>query len=263
LFGLLIVDLTLSYLVLCPFQTTTGLRGARKLQNGIVGASSQGLTDSLSSILLVAAPGGTVMSSGFGTALGTSNGFIYSGSGQALASGSSGGNSSALNDLTVLGGGMTSGTLNSVGSGGGAAGGNAVFGPSFAGAIAATPAATPLQFNEGLPTGGGGGGFGEGTGSVFGTFINPTQTSGTGFANGSGSGVGSGVAVNNANEQAGGSGGGESLGQGQVAFDLNNATAANFLNSGSSFSSGGAGAYVGLNPPNPVIGGFFGGYVRN
>jgi hypothetical protein len=302
LFGLLIVDLTLSYLVLCPFQTTTGLKGARKLQNGIVVASSQGLTDSLSSITLDAAPGGTGQSSGSGSAVGTGNGFINSAAGQALASGTSGGNSSALNDLTVLGGGMTFGTLTSVGSGGGAAGGNAVFGPSFAGAIAAqtaTPAPTPepevetvedtgkskggndknepvitaapaaptapmFQFYGGLPTGGGGGGFGQGTGSVFGSFVNPTQTTGTGFANGSGFGVGSGVAINNANEQAGGSGGGESLGQGQVAFDLNNATAANFANSGSTFSSGGAGAYVGYNPPSPVIGGFFGGPpVRN
>jgi hypothetical protein len=306
LFGLLIVDLTLSYLVLCPFQTTTGLKGARKLQNGIVVASSQGLTDSLSSITLDAAPGGTGQSSGSGSAVGTGNGFINSAAGQALASGTSGGNSSALNDLTVLGGGMTFGTLTSVGSGGGAAGGNAVFGPSFAGAIAAqtaTPAPTPepevetvedtgkskggndknepvitaapaaptapmFQFIGGLPTGGGGGGFGFGSGITGGSIVSPANAAGntagnmqffadeaygTSLANGFGFGVGSGVAVNNANEQAGGTGGGSSFGQGVNAFELDDAQGANFANSGSTISSGGAGAYVGLNPPNPVI----------
>jgi hypothetical protein len=102
-----------------------------------------------------AAPGGTGASFGNGNAVGTSNGFIQSSAGQAVASGTSGGNSTASTDLTVLsknnaigvptnnikfGGGLSGGTLNSAGTGGGQAGGTAMFGPSLALAIAA---ATP------------------------------------------------------------------------------------------------------------------------
>jgi hypothetical protein len=164
--------LILHFYCLCwTFQTSTGLKGARKLQftglGGIVLASSKGQSDSGSAVttgvfggvpsaVLVnegALPGGTGKSFGNGNAVGTSNGFITSGLGQALASGTSGGNSTASNDLTVLsmnvngvtmGGGLSGGKLSSTGSGGGSAGGNAVFGPSLAAAIAAaTPAEAP------------------------------------------------------------------------------------------------------------------------
>jgi hypothetical protein len=136
--------------VLCLFQTTTGLKGARKLQlNGISLASAQGIANTNSAVSTGifgmpaaiegggintnAAPGGTGSSSGTGNAIGTSNGFVYSGSGQALSSGTAGGNSTSSNDLTVLsmnpafsvgtGGGLSGGILSSVGVGQGAAGG--------------------------------------------------------------------------------------------------------------------------------------------
>jgi hypothetical protein len=135
-------------------------------------------------------------------------------------------------------------------------------------AAPAAPTAPMFQFIGGLPTGGGGGGFGFGSGITGGSIVSPANAAGntagnmqffadeaygTSLANGFGFGVGSGVAVNNANEQAGGTGGGSSFGQGVNAFELDDAQGANFANSGSTISSGGAGAYVGYNPPNPVI----------
>jgi hypothetical protein len=82
------------------------------------------------------------------------------------------------------------------------------------------------------------------------------------LANGFGFGVGSGVAVNMANEQAGGQGGGTAFGQGNVAFELDDIQAATFGNSGSTFSSGGAGGYVGIvggiNSGTPFGSGAFG-----
>jgi hypothetical protein len=313
--------------VIYPFQTSTGLKGARKLQGfgGIVLASSQGNSISASAVttgVFDGVPtagavnldpdvllGGTGKSFGNGNSVGTSNGFIQSGLGQALASGTSGGNSTSENDLTVLsdnqdgiaitGGGLSGGMLSSVGSGGGSAGGNAVFGPSLTLAIAAaTPADAPnatevevdasskngnaaaadapaaptapaFSFDaEGLPTGGGGGGFGSGSGISNGFIASPTnsllgnvgndqffadEAYGNSLANGFGFGVGSGVAVNAGNEQAGGSGGGTALGQGQFVFELDDVQNANFANSGLTNSSGGAGAYVGFNPPAAQI----------
>jgi hypothetical protein len=311
--------------VICPFQTSTGLKGVRKLQGfgGIVLASSEGQSDSSSAITTGVfngvptagtvnldpdvLPGGTGKSFGNGNSVGTSNGFIQSGLGQALASGTSGGNSTAETDLTVLsmnddgnvltGGGLTGGILSSIGSGGGSAGGNAVFGPSLTLAIAAaTPADAPpapevddsskngnaaaadtpaaptapaFSFNAaGLPTGGGGGGFGSGSGMTNGFIASPDNVAvvnagnqqffadeayGIALANGFGFGVGSGVAVNAGSEQAGGSGGGTALGQGQFVFELDDVQNANFANSGLTNSSGGAGAYVGFNPPAAQI----------
>jgi hypothetical protein len=316
------------------FQTSTGLKGTRKLQGfgGIVLASSRGGSDSASAVTTGvfgvvplgatagtnpgAAPGGTGKSFASGNAVGTSNGFITSGIGQALASGTSGGNSTANTDLTVLsgnptigagsvtfGGGLSGGKLNSVGSGGGSASGNAVFGPSLTAAIsAATPAeaspapevpvaasskkknvaaaaapaaptAPAFSFNAaGLPTGGGGGGFGAGSGETGGSIASPANDAaldegneqffadeayGSALANGFGFGVGSGVAVNNGGEQAGGRGGGTALGQGQFTFELDDVQTASFANSGLTSSTGGAGAFVGFNPPTAQIFGAF------
>jgi hypothetical protein len=279
-------DLTLPFLMICPFQPSTGLKGARKLQGfgGIVLASSQGQSDSNSAITtgvfdgvpsaddtndpIIALPGGTGKSFGNGNAVGTSNGFVQS----------------------------------SVGNGGGSAGGNAVFGPSLTLAIAAaTPASAPpapevevddsskngskngnaaaadmpaaptapaFSFDAaGLPTGGGGGGFASGSGITTGFVASPDNVNadplnsqffadeayGNALANGFGFGVGSGVAVNAGMEQAGGSGGGTALGQGQFVFELDDVQNANFANSGLTNSSGGAGAYVGFNPPTAQI----------
>jgi hypothetical protein len=330
----------------CTLQASTGLKGTRKLQNmnGVVLANSQGQSDSASGITtgvfgatptnagtaganLEAAPGGTGASFGNGNAVGTSNGFITSSGGQAVASGTSGGNSTANTDLTVLstnnggnagankllGGGLSGGTLNSVGSGGGQAGGNASFGPSLALAIAAAtpvaaaavpeaevaavvvdqnsknggknknnnaavdavtaapaaPTAPAFYFNPaGLQTGGNGGGVGTGTGVTGGSISSPVNTDGTdvgnsqffadeaygtALANGFGFGVGSGVAINNGGEQAGGSGGATGFGQGDIAFELDDIQNANFANSGTTTSNGGAGGYVGFNPNTPLI----------
>jgi hypothetical protein len=123
-----------------------------------------------------------------------------------------------------------------------------------------------------LPTGGGGGGFGSGSGITTGFIASPDnavlddadanvdntqffadEAYGNALANGFGFGVGSGVAVNAGNEQAGGSGGGTALGQGQFVFELDDVQNANFANSGLTNSSGGAGAYVGFNPPAAQI----------
>jgi hypothetical protein len=204
----------------------------------------------------------------------------------------------------TTGGGLSGGMLSAVGVGQGAAGSNAVFGPSLAGAIAAsTPVATPapevlpaeemnskggnnnpvitaapaaptapvFSFQIGLPTGGGGGGFGFGSGITTGAITSPAnvpgqagntqffadEAYGTALANGFGFGVASGVAINVAGEQAGGTGGGSSFGQGVNAFELDDIQAATFTNSGFTTSSGGAGAYVGFDPPAPVIFGAF------
>jgi hypothetical protein len=328
------------------FQTTTGLKGARKLQfNGITTANSSGQSDSNSAITTGvfgvkadgagtqsqntgAAPGGTGASFGNGNAVGTSNGFIQSSAGQAVASGTSGGNSTANTDLTVLstnngdgdatvnaglGGGLSGGTLNSAGTGGGEAGGTAMFGPSLALAIAAAtpdvaaavpetevaavvvdqnsknggknqnnnaaadavtaapvaPTAPAFNFDPaGLSTGGYGGGVGTGTGVTGGSVSSPDNDSagatgntqffadeayGTALANGFGFGVGSGVAINNGGEQAGGSGGATGFGQGDIAFELDDIQNANFANSGTTTSNGGAGGYVGFNPNTPLV----------
>jgi hypothetical protein len=135
-------------------------------------------------------------------------------------------------------------------------------------AAPAAPTAPMFQFIIGSPTGGGGGGFGFGSGITGGSIVSPANAAGntagnmqffadeaygTSLANGFGFGVGSGVAVNNGGEQAGGSGGGSSFGQGVSAFELDDVQAATFGNSGFTTSSGGAGAYVGFNPPAPVI----------
>jgi hypothetical protein len=243
--------------------------------------------------------GATGNSFGNGDAVGTSNGFVTSALGQALATGTSGGNSTADSQLTVLNGNapyQSLGTISSVGNGGGAAGGNAVFGPSLAAAIrAATPLAAPpapevvvdtsskggnnnglpaapaaptapaFMFDPaGLPTGGGGGGFGIGSGVTGGTIASydgpagyADEAYGNALANGFGFGVGSGLAVNNGGEQAGGQGGGTALGQGQFVFELDDVPAATFANSGVTKSNGGAGAYVGFNPPAAQIFGAF------
>jgi hypothetical protein len=205
-------------------QTSTGLKGTRKLQQfgGISLASSQGISNSIAGLNSGVTGGpapqaGTGNSFGTGNAVGTGNGFIYSSQGQALSSGTSGGNSTANTALTVLGN-STNGLLTSVGTGQGAAGGNAVFGPSLAAAIAAaTPVAAPpapeveevveenskggnnnnnnnavapvapaaptapaFYFAQGLPTGGGGGGFGLGSGVTTGNIA--TAVNGTGAA---------------------------------------------------------------------------------
>jgi hypothetical protein len=209
------------------------------------------------------------LSFGIGNAVGTSNGFIQSSGGQALASGTSGGNSTSSSDLTVLsanpgtfsattGGGLSGGMLASVGMGGGSSGGNAVFGPSFAGADFAVGQLEPIYFP---PTGGGGGGFGIGSGDTTGSITNPgsdanlatgntqffaDEAYGGALANGFGFGQGSGVAVNSAGEQAGGQGGGTAFGQGNVAFELDDIQAATFGNSGFTNSAGGGGGYVGI-----------------
>jgi hypothetical protein len=171
-------DLTLPFLMICIIQTSTGLKGARRLQGfgGIALAGSQGQSDSSSAIttgelngvpdpigyynpLDEALPGGTGMSFGNGNAIGTSSGFVQSGLGQAFASGTSGGNSTAETDLTVLsmnplvgtpvtGGGLSGGSLFSEGSSQGSAGGNGVFGPSLTLAIAAATPEAPAPAPE-------------------------------------------------------------------------------------------------------------------
>jgi hypothetical protein len=299
----------------CTSQISTGLKGSRKLQfGGITLASSQGVANTGSAVttgVFGTTPvlGGTGASFGTGEAVGTSNGFIQSQNGQAFSSGTSGGNSTSANMLTVLstpttgGGGLSGGTLSSVGLGQGAAGGNAVFGPSLAKAIAdATPIAAPpaanlpevvipegskeggknknkdnapvitaapaaptapaFSFQVGLPTGGGGGGFGSGSGITTGAITSPAtnfadEAYGSALSNGFGFGVGSGVAINAGGEQAGGSGGATSFGMGNVAFELDDIQTANFANFGTTTSSGGAGAYVGFNPPAARIFGAF------
>jgi hypothetical protein len=278
----------------CIFQTPSGLKGSRKLQyGGIALASSQG--NSISASALQTAPYvSTGNSFGNGDAVGTSNGFATSALGQAVATGTSGGNSTADSQLSVLSA-PSIGTISAVGNGGGAAGGNAVFGPSLAAAIrAATPlAAAPapevvvdtsskggnsnqvpaapaaptapaFMFDPaGLPTGGGGGGFGIGSGITLGTVDRldgpdgVDEAYGNALANGFGFGVGSGLAVNNGGEQAGGQGGGTALGQGAFTFELDEVTGATFANSGVTKSDGGAGAYVGFNPPAAQIFGAF------
>jgi hypothetical protein len=184
--------------VLCSFQTSTGLKGARKLQgvNGVVEALSNGLSNSFTNVQngvkgvtpdgagdgsanTGGSEGGTGNSFGNGNAVGTSNGFIMSTFGQAVASGTAGGNSTAETNLSLLstnngdtddatanalfGGGLSFGTLNSAGEGKGTAGGTALFGPSLAAAVAAaTPvapdpaeeqAATPAPVVEGSKNG--------------------------------------------------------------------------------------------------------------
>jgi hypothetical protein len=164
--------------VLYSSQTSTGLKGARKLQgvNGVVEALSNGLSNSFTNVQngvdgvdpdgagtnsenTGASTGGTGNSFGNGNGVGTSNGFIMSTFGQAVASGTAGGNSTAETNLSLLstnngagtdaanallGGGLSFGTLNSAGQGKGTAGGSAVFGPSLAAAVAAaTPVAAP------------------------------------------------------------------------------------------------------------------------
>jgi hypothetical protein len=138
-------------------------------------------------------------------------------------------------------------------------------------AAPAAPTAPMFFFQQGLPTGGGGGGFGFGSGITTGAITSPAnvpgqagntqffadEAYGTALANGFGFGVASGVAINVAGEQAGGTGGGSSFGQGVNAFELDDIQAATFGNSGSTISSGGAGAYVGFAPPTPVIFGSF------
>jgi hypothetical protein len=296
------------YSLCCTFQTSTGLKGTRKLQGygGITIASSQGISNSVASVNAGSTEDDTFLlgnsgnSFGNGDAVGTSNGFVTSVLGQAIATGTSGGNSTADTALTVLeedeG---VGGVLSSVGVGQGSAGGNAVFGPSLQAAIAAaTPANAPpapevvvdtsskggknnaalaaapaaptapaFSFNaEGLPTGGGGGGFGSGSGITLGT-VDAVQSDaaeesvdaayGSALANGFGFGVGSGLAVNNGGEQAGGQGGGTSFGQGAFTFEVDDAVSGAFDNSGVTKSNGGAGAYVGFNPPEAQIFGAF------
>jgi hypothetical protein len=302
------VDLTSNTSIPCAahlFQTSTGLKGTRKLQGygGITLASSQGISTSEANVLAGATQddvtllGNSGNSFGNGDAVGTSNGFVTSSLGQALATGTSGGNSTADTTLTVLDTDElgTGGVLSSVGKGQGSAGGNAVFGPSLQAAIAAaTPANAPpapevvvdtsskggknnaaaavpaaptapaFSFNAmGLPTGGGGGGFGFGSGVTQGSvdaMVDMTavdEAYGSALANGFGFGVGSGLAVNNGGEQAGGQGGGTSFGQGAFDFELIDAVGATFDNSGVTKSNGGAGAYVGFNPPEAQIFGAF------
>jgi hypothetical protein len=297
-------DLSHFYYLCCTLQTSTGLKGTRKLQfGGISLASSQGISNSLAALNTGGGTqpnAGTGNSFGTGNAVGTGNGFIYSPQGQALSSGTSGGNSTANTALTVLGNSTTTGLLTSAGIGQGSAGGNAIFGPSLAAAIAAAtpaaavpapeveevveenskggggnnnnnnnaaapaapvaPTAPAFSFQVGLPTGGGGGGFGLGSGVTNGNIatngVNATgadEAYGSALANGFGFGQGSGVAVNVANEQAGGQGGGTSLGQGQFTFELDDVTTGAFANNGVTKSQGGGGAYVGFDPPTPVI----------
>jgi hypothetical protein len=227
--------------VICPIQTSIGVKGARKLQfGGIVLANSKGNSISTSAVTTgvfngvpdpgattngatgytPVFPGGTGKSFGHNEAIGTSSGFVQSGLGQALASGTSGGNSTSENDLTVLsmnvdgaefGGGLSGGSLSSIGMSGGSAGGNAIFGPSLTAAIAAaTPAAAPpapevvvdesskngnnvaaadapaaptapaFSFDpNGLPTGGGGSGVASGSGISNGFIASPDNIDGT------------------------------------------------------------------------------------
>jgi hypothetical protein len=213
---LLHADLSHFYYLGYTLQTSTGLKGTRNLQFGGVSlASSEGISNSISALDTGAVAGvtpsaGTGNSFGSGNAVGTGNGFIYSSQGQALSSGTSGGNSTANTALTVLGN-NTDGLLTSVGTGQGSAGGNAVFGPSLAAAIAAAtpaaaapapeveevveenskggknnnnnnnnaaapvapaaPTAPAFSFQVGLPTGGGGGGFGLGSGVTTGNLV--------------------------------------------------------------------------------------------
>jgi hypothetical protein len=262
--------------VIYPLQTSNGLKGTRKLQPqgfGIVIANSQGNSNSASAITTgifdgiadpgsatnnPASDGGTGNSFGSSSTVGTSNGFIMSAFGQAGASGTSGGNSTSENYLTLLslnagtpttGGGLSGGSLSSVGTGTGASGGNAIFGPSLTTA----------------PTGGGGGGFGDASSSVNLVIASPDNLVGgtpgneqffadeakvSSLATGVGFGVGSGVATNDSGAQAGGSGGGTSFsGGGQLSFDLDDVQNFNIASFGRTASSGGGGAYVGFNPP--------------
>jgi hypothetical protein len=162
----------------------------------------------------------------------------------------------------ATGGGLSGGTLASVGEGQGAAGGNAVFGPSLSG----------RSDSEGAgfigATGGGGGGFGLGSGDTTGSITSPANVPGQAgntqlfadeayggaLANGFGFGQGSGVAVNSGGEQAGGQGGGIAFGQGNVAFELDDIQAATFGNSGFTTSTGSGGGYVGfgINSQTPI-----------
>jgi hypothetical protein len=248
----LILRCTLSNTFIITLQTSTGLKGTRKLQFGGTSlASSQGISNSLSALSTAGGPTNPFAAKGrsFGTgnAGGTGNAFIYSSQGQALSSGTSFGNSTANTTLTVLGNSTTTGLLTSAGIGQGSAGGNAVFGPAF-------------SFQVGLPTGGGGGGFGLGSGATNGAIsttganaIGANKAYGNALANGFGTGSGSGVAVNAGNEQAGGQGGGTSFGQGQFTFDLDDVTTGTFANNGATKAQGGGGAYVGFDPPVPFI----------
>jgi hypothetical protein len=121
---------------------------------------------------------------------------------------------------------------------------------------AAVPA-TPQMFVAGLPTGGGGGGFGftfaGGIGNVAGDAGN-SSASGNSLASGFGSAQGSSISGT-----AGGNGGGFSDGTGGgIAGPAGGFGLTAFNGTGGGLASGGAGGYVGFNPPVPVGGQGFG-----
>jgi hypothetical protein len=217
-----------------------------------------GIADPDSTTNNPASDGGTGKSFGSGSAVGTSNGFIMSAFGQAGASATSGGNSTSENDFTLLsmnagtpttGGGLSGGSLSSVGTGAGAADGNAVFGPSLTMA----------------PTGGGGGLVAAASAGsnlviaspdflVGGTPGNQQffadKAYGESFASGSSFGISSSNATNDRGDQAGrGRGIGVVFSRAPLSFDLDDVQSTNVTSSGSGFSSGRSGGYVSFNPP--------------
>jgi hypothetical protein len=118
--------------------------------------------------------------------------------------------------------------------------------------------APDFYFVQGLPTGGVAGGFGTGSGATVGTIEDPNkandEASGSGLANGFGFGAGSTVAINNGGEQASGAGGGTAFGQGELNLQVDDIGNVNSTNQGFADFNGQAGAYVGFEPPTPLIG---------
>jgi hypothetical protein len=135
------------------------LKGLRRAQqtlqqgSGLIKVQSQGVSNSQGNVVAGGEeingvqPGSKAgMGSAGGTSetIGTSNAFIGGQLGVASAGGSSGGNSSALAELSIASEMNGLGIVESVGQGIGASGGKGVFGPSLPAAIAA---ATPVIAN--------------------------------------------------------------------------------------------------------------------
>jgi hypothetical protein len=236
-------------------QQHSRLQGLRRAQqtlqqgSGLIKVQSQGVSNSQGNVVA----GGEeingvqpVSKAGMGSAggrsesIGTSNAFIGGQLGAASAGGSSGGNSSALAQLSIASDVNGLGIIESVGEGIGASGGQGVFGPSLVAAIAAatpvianttsnttldtatadessktgqantetTPMATPaplvFSFTPGLPTGGGGAGFGIGTGNINATIVSTDLVNKIGKASGGGFANGFGFGVGSGAGQNGG-----------------------------------------------------------
>jgi hypothetical protein len=152
-------------------------------------------------------------------------------------------------------------TSNNDSKGGGKKGGGSKNGgsnPSVVILEVVAPVAPDFYFVQGLPTGGVAGGFGTGSGVTVGTIEDPNkandEASGSGLANGFGFGAGSTVAINNGGEQASGAGGGTAFGQGELNLQVDDIGNVNSTNQGFADFNGQAGAYVGFEPPTPLIG---------